>query len=61
MPTFNVNGVEFDTAATPAGVNHGYTKAQHDALTDDTLIKVRDQAIKTNLAAKLTKGLCRDT
>ena len=28
-----------------------------DALTDDTLIKVCNQAIKTNLAAKLKKGL----
>ena len=57
MPTFAINGVEFDTATTPSGINHGYTKAQRDALTDDTLIKVHDQAIKSNLPAKLTKGL----
>ena len=57
MPTFAINGVEFDTAATPSGINHGYTKAQCDTLTDDTLIKVCNQAIKSNLPVKLTKGL----
>ena len=57
MPTFTVNGVEFDTAAAPSGISHGYTKAQRDALADETLIKVRNQVIKTNLSAKLTKGL----
>ncbi len=57
MPTFGIGGVTFDTGATPAPVNHGYTKAQRDALTDDTLIKVHDLATKSNLDAKLTKGL----
>ena len=54
---FTVNGVEFDMAAAPVGINHGYTKAQRDALTDDTLIKVCDQAIKMNFLVKLTKCL----
>ena len=57
MPTFTVNSVEFDTATTPVDINHGYTKVQCGTLTDDTLIKVCNQAIKTNLGAKLTKGL----
>ena len=35
----------------------GYDKATRDALTDDTLIKVRRAATKTNLIAKLTEGL----
>ena len=56
MPTFNLS-MTFDATAAPAAINHGCTKAQRDALTDDQLIKVRDLAVKCSLAAKLTKGL----
>ena len=55
--TTTIRGVTFDTAATPAAIDHGYTLASRQALTGDTLIKVRNLAVKTNLDGKLTKGL----
>ena len=57
MATFTHGDFTFNLGAAPAAINHGYTKAQRDALTDDTLLKVRDAAIKSGLPAKLTKGL----
>ena len=57
MATFTFNGVVFDTSANPAAIVHGYDRAARTALTGDTLIKVRDSAVKTNLSLKLTKGL----
>ena len=56
--SFTIGDVTFDTAiAPPVAINHGHTAAMRAALADDTLIKVRDLATKTNLPAKLTKGL----
>ena len=55
--TFTVGDVQFDTTATPPAIVHGYNKTTRDALTDDTLIKVRTLVIKSNLSSKLTKGL----
>ena len=52
-----ISNVEFDTDAAPAAVSHGGNKAQRDALADDALVKVRDQVVKSNPDAKLTKGL----
>ena len=57
ITTFNFGDITFDLTVAPAGVNHGYTKANRDGLADDILIKVRNLATKTNLDAKLTKGL----
>ena len=57
MVTFNVGDLTLDTAAAPPPIIHGHNKAARDALTGETLIKVRTLAAKTNLTAKLTKGL----
>ncbi len=57
MPAFNIKGVDFDTTAAPGAIVHGYDAAARAALAGDTLIKVRNLASKTNLDAKLTKGL----
>ena len=57
MVRTTINGVIFDTAAAPADIVHGYDAAARAALADDTLIKVRNLATKSNLPAKLTKGL----
>ena len=53
-----IAGISFDpttTIATP--IVHGYDKAQRDALTPDSFVKVYDAAVKSNLPDKLTKGL----
>eukprot|EP00977_Amphora_coffeiformis_P012533 scaffold3119_cov92-Amphora_coffeaeformis.AAC.3 len=55
--TFTIGDVTFDTTSTPTVVVSGYGKAEQDTLADDTLIKVRNLATKTNLVAKITKGL----
>eukprot|EP00977_Amphora_coffeiformis_P013960 scaffold3820_cov179-Amphora_coffeaeformis.AAC.1 len=55
--TFTIGDVTFDTTSTPTVVVSGYGKAEQDTLADDTLIKVRNLAMKTNLVAKITKGL----
>ena len=56
MPT--IDGIDFDTTRRiTTSLSLGYTKAQRDGLADAELIKVRDAAVKTNLTAKLTKGL----
>ena len=52
-----IGDVTFDLTANPTVLIAGYTKAQRDALTDDMLIKVRNLATKSNLPAKITKGL----
>ena len=57
MVAFTINGVAFDTTARPGAIVHGYDAAARAALTGDTLIKVRNLASKSNLDAKLTKGL----
>jgi hypothetical protein len=54
---FTLGGIVFDTAAKPLPVVHGYSKSQRDNLTDDSLIKVYEHAVKSNLSDKLTKGL----
>ena len=51
---FTFGDITFDLTVAPAGVNHGYTKANRDGLADDILIKVRNLATKTNLDAKLS-------
>lgn len=56
-PTITIGEVEFDLTSTPTPVSTGYSKLQRDALKDDMLIKVRNLAVKSNLPAKLTKGL----
>ncbi|MCA1807606.1 MAG: hypothetical protein LC687_07145, partial [Actinobacteria bacterium] len=53
----NVNGIDFDLSLTPTAITSGYSKTQRDNLTDDMLIKVRNMAVKSNLPAKITKGL----
>eukprot|EP00977_Amphora_coffeiformis_P020346 scaffold8126_cov170-Amphora_coffeaeformis.AAC.20 len=55
--TFTIGDVTFDTTSTPTVVVSGYGKAERDTLANDTLIKVRNLATKTNLIAKITKGL----
>ena len=55
--TATINGVSFDATATPTAIVSGYDRTTRAALTDDTLIKVRNFATKTNLPAKLSKGL----
>ncbi len=57
MPIFTLGDVTFDTAANPAAIVHGYDRTSRGALADEHLIKVRDLAVKTNLSARLTKGL----
>lgn len=57
MTSTTIGDVTFDLTANPTTLVSGYTKAQRDTLTDDMLIKVRNLATKTNLPAKLTKGL----
>lgn len=54
---FNINGVAFDTTAAPTPLVSGYDKVARDALSGDTLIKVRTAAVKSNFPSKLTKGL----
>ena len=54
---FALGDVTFDLAAAPTITAQGYTKAQRDALADDTLIKVYDYAVKSNLPARMTKQL----
>ena len=54
---FIINGVTFDTAATPVNIASGYSHTQRSSLTDDMLIKVCNLAVKCNLPAKITKGL----
>ena len=49
--------IEFDTAIEQDPVTTAYDEATRTALTGDTLIKVRDLAIKSNLPDKLTKQL----
>lgn len=56
-PTITVGEVEFDLTAQPTTVSTGYSKKQREDLKDDMLIKVRNLAVKSNLPAKLTKGL----
>ena len=41
----------------PADPVSGYAKAQRDALDNDTLIKVRKEAMKCNLVTKLSLKL----
>ena len=57
MVTATINGVTFDTTATPAAIVSGYDRTARAGLSDETLIKVRNIATKTNLPAKLSKGL----
>ena len=56
----DIHGVTYDIrryGRAPAAINHGHTRASRDALADDTLIKVHDLATRSNLPAKLSKGL----
>ena len=54
----NIGVLQVDTTiARPADPVSGYTKAQRDALTNETLIKVRKEATKCNLVTKISKGL----
>ena len=56
--TTTIGDVTFDiTAPVNTPITAGYDKATRDSLTDDILIKVRSAATKSNLIAKLTKGL----
>ena len=56
--TTTIGDVTFDiTAPVNTPITAGYDKATRDSLTDDILIKVRTAATKSNLIAKLTKGL----
>ena len=55
-----INGLNFDDTRLGNArqvINHGHTEASRQALADDTLIKVHDLATRSNLPAKLTKGL----
>ena len=53
-----IGNLTFDTTRVVAApVVHGYDRASRAALADDTLIKVRDLATRSNLDGKLTKGL----
>ena len=49
--------IEFNTAVKQAPVTTAYDEATRTALMGDTLSKVRDLAIKSNLLDKLTKQL----
>ena len=49
--------IEFNTAVEQAPVTTTYNEATRTALTGDTLVKVHDLAIKSNLPDKLTKQL----
>ena len=58
VTTTTIGDVTFDiTTVVNTPIIAGYDKAARDALADDTLNKVRKAATKSNLVAKLTKGL----
>ena len=59
MPDVVVNGITiaFDMTTVNANITTAYDKAARDALTGDTLVKVRAMATKSNLPDKLTKSL----